>query len=284
MKEHHSFLENQKTKIDKEELLPPEVFRFYKDFFKAQYDVYEQLRSRDVVFPRVEDALPLLDANRFAFPDDTRVLMKDALRALSGIIEKHNSGLDFSSLIASAESEPIFMENLAMKLLARERDAFQEISGEHRIDVDELIFLLVNWLKPYVVLFAERNSEAISFDEWEEGRCPVCGYYPDMALLKDALEGKRFLHCALCETEWPYKRLACTICGEEQAEKLGYFALEEDGENANYRVDYCDTCHGYIKTRRISKGTYDEDYDLTVENILTIGFDSSLIEKGYTRP
>ncbi len=281
MKEHHVFLENKKANIETDELLPPEAYSFYVEFFKAQYDVYAGISRMWFEFPPPEKTLPLVNAGKFAFADEARDAMKDALVQLAGVISKHNSGLDYSSLIAGAGSEPHFMENLAMKLLSRDSDSFQALSAEYRIDADEMIFLVVNWLKPYFVLFAEKNRDAIPNDEWEEGKCPVCGYFPDMALLKESMEGKRFLHCALCETEWPYKRLACTICGEENAEKLGYFALEED---SIYRVDYCDACHGYIKTRRLSKAASGEDYDLTVENILTVGFDSSLIEKGYTRP
>lgn len=281
MKEHFVFLENKKARIEAEEILPAEAYRFYAEFFKVQFDIYTSLSRMQIDLTVQDRALPLVDASKFAFAADLRGTMIEALSTLAGVISKHNSGLDYSSLIASAGSEPHFIENLAMKLLSRDNEIFQSLSAEYRIDADELIFLVVNWLKPYFVLFAEKNRDAIPYDEWEEAKCPVCGYFPDMALLKDSMEGKRFLHCALCETEWPYKRLACTICGEENAEKLGYFALED---SSDYRVDYCNSCHGYIKTRRISKGTSDEDVDATVENILTIGFDASLIEKGYTRP
>ncbi len=281
MKEHHVFLESRREKIEAEEILPPEVYSFYCDFFKAQHNVYLGLSGRVITFPVLKTGLPLVDATRFAFAEHARELMREAFADLAGVIMKHNDGLDFSSIIKTVEAEPHFMENLAMKLLARDNEAFQTLSTDYRIDADELIFLTANWLKPYFVLFAEKNADTIPFDDWDESRCPVCGYFPDMALLKDSMEGKRCLHCALCETEWPYRRLACTICGEENTEKLGYFAPEDASE---YRVDFCQNCHGYVKTRRISKGTYAEDYDLTVENILTVGFDSSLIEKGYTRP
>lgn len=281
MKEHHSFFELKKGVIEAEEILPQEVYRFYYEFFKTQYDVYVNLSGKHLVFPVRETVMPRVDANRFSFAENARDVMKAALASLAGVISKHNSGLDFSFLIDNADAEPHFMENLAMKLLARDNESFQTLSADYYIDADELIFLTTNWLKPYFVLFAEKNTDTIPFDDWEQSCCPVCGYFPDMALLKDAMEGKRFLHCALCETEWPYKRLACAICGEENAEKLGYLALEDSSE---YRADYCNNCHGYIKTRRISKETFSEDYDLTVENILTVGFDSSLIEKGYTRP
>ncbi|MCX7679804.1 MAG: formate dehydrogenase accessory protein FdhE [Spirochaetes bacterium] len=281
MKEHHNFLKNQKDNIEKNELLPQDVYCFYVDFFEAQFHVYEELRGRIENFNSTKATFPIIDRTQFLFVKESRNTMNQALHRLAQIIVKYNMQLDFSLLLNASNAQPHFMESLAMKVLGQEKEDFEVLSQEFRIDADEIIFFAVNWLKPYMVLFAEKIREGVLVDSWEKSRCPICGYFPDMALIKEAQEGKRFLHCALCESEWPFKRLACTICGEEDAHKIGYFEI--DG-NPEYRVDYCDSCRGYIKTRRISKIVSDDDYDISVDNILTVGLDSQLIERGYTRP
>jgi FdhE protein len=54
----------------------------------------------------------------------------------------------------------------------------------------------------------------------------------------------RLLACGRCSTRWRYKRTACPFC-EVDNEKLAVFAVE--GE-ARLRIDYCETCRGYLKT------------------------------------
>jgi FdhE protein len=102
-----------------------------------------------------------------------------------------------------------------------------------------------------------------------------------MSLLRDAREGKRYLHCSLCESEWTFKRLSCAVCGNQEASTMGYFTT---GEESPYRVDYCDRCKNYIKTRRLSKSAGEDEFDLTVENVLTVDLDGLLVERGYSRP
>ena len=101
-----------------------------------------------------------------------------------------------------------------------------------------------------------------------------------MAKIVDSLDGKRFLHWALCENEWPYERLSCTVCGNKDAQKLGYYITEE---KTPYRIDYCDECKAYIKTIRLIKSDDPDKYDLYVENIITPYLDYLAIEKGYLR-
>jgi FdhE protein len=78
--------------------------------------------------------------------------------------------------------------------------------------------------------------------------CPFCGGAPQLAILEDAGAdhgGGRSLLCAMCFTVWPFRRVLCAHCGEEDEHRLGYYrapAFE------HLRVDACDTCRHYLKT------------------------------------
>ena len=55
----------------------------------------------------------------------------------------------------------------------------------------------------------------------------------------------RQLLCATCLTAWPFRRVRCPYCGEDDEQKLGYFQTS----SLDYqRVDGCDSCHHYLKT------------------------------------
>ena len=55
----------------------------------------------------------------------------------------------------------------------------------------------------------------------------------------------RLLLCATCLTSWPFRRILCPWCGEDDERKLGYF---ESPAFDYQRVDACDTCRRYSKS------------------------------------
>lgn len=78
--------------------------------------------------------------------------------------------------------------------------------------------------------------------------CPFCGGAPQLSVLHEASDlqgGGRLLLCANCLTTWPFRRVICAFCGEEDDRKLGYFHTPEFD---HLRVDGCDSCRHYLKT------------------------------------
>ncbi len=100
---------------------------------------------------------------------------------------------------------------------------------------------LARSLAPLVAAFADwRNDE-----RWQRGYCPVCGNRPAMAQLIGIDPGrKRFLCCGCCGARWRFGRTACPFC-EADDQRLGVVAVE--GER-NLRIDFCESCRGYLKT------------------------------------
>jgi FdhE protein len=78
--------------------------------------------------------------------------------------------------------------------------------------------------------------------------CPFCGGPPQLSILQSAGAadgGGRQLLCATCFTVWPFRRVMCAHCGEEDERRLGYF---HGSPFDHLRVDACDTCRHYLKT------------------------------------
>jgi hypothetical protein len=81
--------------------------------------------------------------------------------------------------------------------------------------------------------------------------CPRCSGRPQVGVLRQQGDGaRRSLICALCATEWPYRRIVCPACGEESVDKLPVYVAEE---LSHVRVEACDTCRYYIKTIDLTK-------------------------------
>jgi len=86
--------------------------------------------------------------------------------------------------------------------------------------------------------------------------CPFCGRKPQLTALSNETDasdlsggsvdgGRRFLLCGDCLTSWPFQRLACVNCLEENPYNLSYYRAETIPD---IRLDCCDTCRRYIKT------------------------------------
>jgi FdhE protein len=81
-------------------------------------------------------------------------------------------------------------------------------------------------------------------------RCPFCGGAPQLSILDPVTatsadgSGRRLL-CATCLTTWPFRRVLCAHCGEEDEHKLGYF---HSPDYDHLRIDACESCRRYLKS------------------------------------
>ena len=55
----------------------------------------------------------------------------------------------------------------------------------------------------------------------------------------------RKLSCGCCKTRWRYRRTGCPFCDSQDEHRLTAVAVEGEG---GLRIDYCETCSGYLKT------------------------------------
>lgn len=124
--------------------------------------------------------------------------------------------------------------------------------------------------------YAERSRRPSS--EPYGGTCPSCGQKPVAGVMRGEGDGaKRSLVCSLCSLEWPYRRLICPNCGEEDKEKLPvYKAVQIE----HVRVEACDTCRTYIKSVDL---TVDGFAVPQVDEIATVALNLWADERGYAK-
>lgn len=108
--------------------------------------------------------------------------------------------------------------------------------------------------------------------------CPVCAGLPQMAVLRPEGDAAgRWLLCSFCLGQWPFRRIICPWCREEDKEKLPRFSSEEWSA---VHVEACDTCRRYLKA-----------IDMTVDGLAVPLIDETAFsvldvwttDRGYTK-
>jgi formate dehydrogenase maturation protein FdhE len=104
--------------------------------------------------------------------------------------------------------------------------------------------------QPYGQWLADAGASPIEHRRpGNENSCPRCGGAPQLSILEadSRMSGdgsSRQLLCASCLTTWPFRRVVCPHCGEEDERRLGYF---QSPAFAHVRIDACDNCRCYLK-------------------------------------
>jgi FdhE protein len=102
--------------------------------------------------------------------------------------------------------------------------------------------VLAQYLSPVVGAFGTWRNE----EHWLRNYCPTCGEPPAMGQLIGKDPGRlRKLSCGRCKTRWRYRRTGCPFCDAQDEHRLAVVAVEGEG---GLRLDYCETCGGYLKT------------------------------------
>jgi FdhE protein len=122
-------------------------------------------------------------------------------------------------------------------------------------------------------------------DDWRGTACPVCGGPPQVSLIAEEsgefMGGSpRTLMCGRCASTWPYPRITCGLCGEQDPRHINAFVVDDDRVA---RVDTCQTCHGYIKTFDLRAHGAQGVVPL-VDDVATLRLDLWAQERGFTRP
>jgi FdhE protein len=202
----------------------------------------------------------------------------DVLKNVAGIVVKIKPDLEgdinkiLSALPAAAEARELFVMQAftpGTNLLESFLESFNE-----EISHESLVFILNHAVKPFMKLYARKVSAFFDPEQWLKGACPVCGGRPSLALLEKE-GGKRYLYCGMCEVRWRIQRLGCPYCPSKESR---FFNVEGKEQ---YRVYYCDNCHGYIKTINEAKRFDSSNLDLFWEDINTVHLDLLAMQEGY---
>jgi FdhE protein len=155
-----------------------------------------------------------------------------------------------------AEYGPPALADEARRLIADGASRIDDRLLEYGRQPSDRDFFAKAILQPY----GERLSDAAIVRSDRTGargdsRCPACGGPPQLSFLEPTTAiagdgGSRSLLCASCLTAWPFRRVLCPACGEEDERKLAYFRASDLD---HLRVDACETCRRYVKTVDLTK-------------------------------
>jgi len=110
------------------------------------------------------------------------------------------------------------------------------------------------------------------------GVCPVCGTLPVASIVRadGPYQGYRYLHCALCATEWHMGRITCSHCLATKG--IGYEFIE--GGAQVVRAETCDNCRMYRKILYQEKDTAVEP---VADDLASLTLDLLVAREGYQR-
>ena len=145
------------------------------------------------------------------------------------------------------------------------------------IDVAAAPFLMAALQVQWAALARSLKAEDIAPLE-VPGLCPACGTLPVASVVRadKESEGYRYLHCALCASEWHMVRVTCSQC--QNTEKIGYNSIE--GSSGAIRAESCDRCHTY---RKILYQEKDADVEPVADDLASLALDLLMAEAGYQR-
>lgn len=183
--------------------------------------------------------------------------------------------------IASIAPAPLAEE--AHDLLASDATVREALMSYWRDGSDRRFFAKAI-VQPYAESLADAGVRPIGRPESRtEMRCPLCGGAPQLSIVQAAgsaptsESGGRYLLCATCLMPWPFRRVRCAHCGQEDEARLGYFQAPDP---AHIRIDACDACGRYLKS-----------IDLTrlgiavpiVDEVAAVALDAWARERGYQK-
>jgi FdhE protein len=133
-------------------------------------------------------------------------------------------------------------------------------------------------LQVYWVALASRLSPADVPALDVPGVCPVCGTLPVASIVRtdERSQGYRYLHCALCATEWHLVRITCSQC--QANTHIAYHSIE--GGSDAIRAESCDDCHTY---RKILYQEKDPAVEAVADDLASLAIDLLMTEAGYHR-
>ena len=231
-----------------------ELLTFYAVLLRSQKSVYDYLRTRKNWLPAGE------------LVQDLPVLLP-VLPSMLRAVEANGS----DALAGQAR-------NL---LRANERES-AEMLIEHWRAPSDIQFFAKAFLQPYASWLIETGTKPIDRDlTTSENRCPFCCGKPQFSILQakepSSESGGRDLSCATCLTAWPFRRVVCANCSEENPANISYY---HSPEYDHVRVEACDTCQYYIKAVDLTR--YGFAIPL-VDEVAAAPLDLWARERGYTK-
>lgn len=204
-----------------------------------------------------------LNAKNFKRSDEWRQL-------LFALIEKFKPYANDQVLIS--------LETLE-KCSASELNAYADDLLNERFELvptDKAVFIWAA-LSLYWTQLAQQLPRQTQTEIGERQTCPVCDSAPIASVVHfGETQGLRYLHCALCESEWNMVRAKCSNC--EQSGKLDYWSL--NSVESPVKAESCGDCESYLKVLYQDK---DPHVEPIADDLATLFLDAEMEQKGLAR-
>jgi FdhE protein len=138
------------------------------------------------------------------------------------------------------------------------------------------VFMATSLTLDLVKDLAADHDQAANVDV--SGVCPVCGTLPVASVVRadKQYQGYRYLHCALCATEWHLVRIKCSHCLATEGIRYHYVA----GSSEAVRAESCANCRTY---RKILYQEKDAAIEPVADDLGSLALDLLMTEEGYRR-
>lgn len=245
--------------------------------------------TRDRAREKLEMGLPLLPGLDLELDGQAvqRLMLRLAqgIEALGETNPLHESQGNGAALPAAAgrirlavEEGKLDLGALLPQIAAGSGDWAASMAHDLDLDPDLLRMLAQNALRPALHAWRRELTPLVEGIRWDSGYCFVCGAAATLGELRGKDKSKH-LRCGECGADWPFPRLQCMACGNEDHRSLGY--LYPEGRGETMRVEVCAACDGYLKVITTFAPTLPEM--LAVEDLATLYLDYVAQGRGYAR-
>ncbi|CAI1206289.1 formate dehydrogenase accessory protein FdhE [Serratia fonticola] len=285
----------QREKSSTAETIPPLLFANLKSLYTRRAERLQQLAADHPLGDYLNFAASIAQAQHNACHDNPLEL--DLGETLTQSAASGKPPLDISiyprsehwhKLLASliAELRPQAPEHVLAVLDNLEKSSSHELEllasallkGEFaKVGSDKAPFLWAALSLYWTQMASQIPGKARA--EYGEHRqfCPVCGSIPVSSVVHlGTVNGLRYLHCNLCESEWHVVRVKCSNC--EQTGDLNYWSLES--EQAAVKAESCGDCGTYLKILYQEK---DPKVEAVADDLASLILDAKMEEEGFAR-
>ncbi|MDD4775670.1 MAG: formate dehydrogenase accessory protein FdhE [Syntrophomonas sp.] len=268
-----------KTPVD----LPVGYLDFYKNLESWQNQQQVKLKQTyapadiDVVKVLVNTNRALIESIDFKLdPRRFQEVFQELLQFIAAARPETASQVGKISSLAAA----LDFEQLPLKILEGDGEYFSDLAQKHEMPEELLIFCVDHALRPFLRLWAAPHRAALSeagFEIWDFATtCPFCASKSNFSRVR-ATDGRRFMFCDGCFSEWETRNIYCVHCGNSNPQTISYLTAEDFPA---YQAFICEECRGYSKS-------FDERQkairiDPYITNMETVYLDLLAQEKGYT--
>jgi len=160
--------------------------------------------------------------------------------------------------------------------------------GDQAIDAAAAPLVMAALQVHWAALAASFTTDAVRALD-VRGLCPLCGSQPVASVVyaQSPYQGYRYLHCALCATEWHMVRVQCSHCGA-LGKSIAYSPqcwvksrrTTAARPRPAVRAETCEQCHCY---RKILYQEKDPQVEPVADDLASLNLDLLLGQSGYHR-